>query len=262
MRVDRQSAMTQSSFTVDCTSQKCNSTLSALLAFAVHRFLPIFTLLGIPDASRVEDTRPSALAKDFKFHFQLAFARGNLPSSPLHFLFFFYSLSLFLPFYCFIRIRIKSWQRQSWESALEALNQKVSFPLAGIVAAAAAVAAVACDLPVGLTETYFRFPGLPVRTASKRRTIAPRAPRDVGAPPQTSLPRTRSSARLARQAPDQENEDVKNVNTEVQKKRRSKHKIIEEPTVQNVQTIKGTSACPILVDLKLRISKFCSRRVT
>lgn len=80
--------------------------------------------------------------------------------------------------------------------------------------------------------------GLPVRTASKRRTIAPRAPRDVGAPPQTSLPRTRSSARLARQAPDQENEEAKNVNTEVQKKRRSKHTIIEEPTVQNVLKVK------------------------
>ncbi|KAJ5449908.1 uncharacterized protein N7458_006357 [Penicillium daleae] len=49
--------------------------------------------------------------------------------------------------------------------------------------------------------------GLPVRTASKRRTVAPRARREDAAVP-NSIPRTRSRAKIAEPLTDQENGDV------------------------------------------------------
>ncbi|OQD76533.1 hypothetical protein PENDEC_c004G06066 [Penicillium decumbens] len=64
--------------------------------------------------------------------------------------------------------------------------------------------------------------GLPVRTASKRRTIAPRAPRQDA--PVIPLRRTRSTAKRLGQEPDQENDDVKK-NLD---KAPSKHTIREE----------------------------------
>ncbi|KAJ5975390.1 hypothetical protein N7481_009097 [Penicillium waksmanii] len=100
--------------------------------------------------------------------------------------------------------------------------------------------------------------GLPVRTASKRRTIAPRAPRDVAALPPKSLPRTRSSARLAYQAPapEQENEDVKQpiekprVKAKAKAKPSSKHTLPEEPTIPTVQ-----GASPTKIKSHFRTSK-------
>ncbi|KAJ5743915.1 hypothetical protein N7533_008785 [Penicillium manginii] len=101
--------------------------------------------------------------------------------------------------------------------------------------------------------------GLPVRTASKRRTVAPRAPRDVAALPPKSLPRTRSSARLAHQAspaPDQENEDVKQlaekpqVKSKAKAKPSSKHTLREEPTIPTVQ-----GASPTKIKSHFRTSK-------
>ncbi|KAJ5204216.1 uncharacterized protein N7498_005095 [Penicillium cinerascens] len=64
--------------------------------------------------------------------------------------------------------------------------------------------------------------GLPVRTASKRRTIAPRAPRQDA--PAIPLRRTRSTVKRLGHPPDQENEDVKK-NLD---KAPSKHTIREE----------------------------------
>jgi len=61
-----------------------------------------------------------------------------------------------------------------------------------------------------------------VRTASKRRTIAPRAPRQDA--PVIPLRRTRSTAKRLGQGPDQENDDVKK-NLD---KAPSKHTIREE----------------------------------
>lgn len=71
-----------------------------------------------------------------------------------------------------------------------------------------------------LTDIY--FPALPLRTASKRRTIAPRAPRQDA--PAIPLRRTRSRAKRLGQLPDQENDDVKK-NLD---KAPSKHTIREE----------------------------------
>ncbi|KAF3398451.1 Cell division control protein 18 [Penicillium rolfsii] len=64
---------------------------------------------------------------------------------------------------------------------------------------------------------------LPVRTASKRRTVAPRARREEAAVPK-SLPRTRSRAKIAEPLPDQENGDV----IKASEKALSKHTIREE----------------------------------
>ncbi|KAF7718334.1 Uncharacterized protein PECH_001074 [Penicillium ucsense] len=65
--------------------------------------------------------------------------------------------------------------------------------------------------------------GLPVRTASRRRTAAPRA-RIEDAPATKTIPRTRSRAKLATNASDQENGDLVNVS----EKTLSKHTIREE----------------------------------
>ncbi|OOQ90812.1 putative cell division control protein Cdc6 [Penicillium brasilianum] len=64
---------------------------------------------------------------------------------------------------------------------------------------------------------------LPVRTASKRRTVAPRARREDAAVPK-SIPRTRSRAKLAEPLADQENGDI----TKTADKALSKHTIHEE----------------------------------
>jgi cell division control protein 6 len=66
-------------------------------------------------------------------------------------------------------------------------------------------------------------PALPVRTASKRRTVAPRARREEAAVPK-SIPRTRSRAKIVEPVPDQENGDV----TKTSDKALSKHTIREE----------------------------------
>lgn len=67
------------------------------------------------------------------------------------------------------------------------------------------------------------FAALPVRTASKRRTIAPRVHREVAAP--ASPRRTRSTAKVAGQPPDQENGEV---NGKVSDKAPSKHTLRDE----------------------------------
>lgn len=64
---------------------------------------------------------------------------------------------------------------------------------------------------------------LPVRTASKRRTVAPRTRREDVAVPK-SIPRTRSRAKIAEPAPDQENGDI----SKTSDKALSKHTIREE----------------------------------
>ncbi|KAJ6120391.1 hypothetical protein N7523_004671 [Penicillium sp. IBT 18751x] len=64
--------------------------------------------------------------------------------------------------------------------------------------------------------------GLPVRTASKRRTVQPRAPRQDA--PAVPLRRTRSTAKRLGHIPDQENEDVSKTVDQVP----SKHTIHEE----------------------------------
>ncbi|KAJ5577906.1 uncharacterized protein N7459_006870 [Penicillium hispanicum] len=64
---------------------------------------------------------------------------------------------------------------------------------------------------------------LPVRTASKRRTIAPRVHREVAVP--ASPRRTRSTAKAAGQPPDQENGEV---NGKVSDKAPSKHTLRDE----------------------------------
>ncbi|KAJ5082130.1 hypothetical protein N7532_011173 [Penicillium argentinense] len=77
---------------------------------------------------------------------------------------------------------------------------------------------------------------LPVRTTSKRRTIAPRAPREFAAPASTTLRRTRSSARLANQPPpDQENNETQEkTHAKTQEKAPSKHTkpVPDEPTIE------------------------------
>lgn len=62
-----------------------------------------------------------------------------------------------------------------------------------------------------------------MRTASRRRTIAPRAPREDAAP--VSVRRTRSTAKRLDQLPDQENGDVNNKGAD---KAPSKHTLREE----------------------------------
>lgn len=76
-----------------------------------------------------------------------------------------------------------------------------------------------CPFYFSFPLTDFPFPALPVRTASKRRTVAPRAHRETA-----PLRRTRSSAKLADQPLDQENGDI-NKTTE---KAPSKHTIRED----------------------------------
>lgn len=63
---------------------------------------------------------------------------------------------------------------------------------------------------------------LPVRTASKRRTLAPRAPREDAAP--VSIRRTRSNAKRSDQLPDKENGDVNKISD----KAPSKHTLRED----------------------------------
>lgn len=72
------------------------------------------------------------------------------------------------------------------------------------------------------SPTNIYFPDLPVRTASKRRTIAPRAPRQDA--PDIPLRRTRSTAKRLGQLPGQENDEVK----KTVDKAPSKHTIREE----------------------------------
>lgn len=71
-----------------------------------------------------------------------------------------------------------------------------------------------------------------MRTASKRRTIAPRAPREDRAPHEDRAPvpirRTRSTAKRLGQLPDQENGNVSNKNDKNADKAPSKHTLREE----------------------------------
>lgn len=98
-----------------------------------------------------------------------------------------------------------------------------------------------------ITDIY--FPGLPVRTASKRRTVAPRASRQDA--PAIPLRRTRSTAKRLGQPPDQENEDVKK-NLD---KAPSKHTIREEQGGSPTR-INSHFRTSKLVEGKLRESEF------
>jgi cell division control protein 6 len=93
---------------------------------------------------------------------------------------------------------------------------------------------------------------LPVRTASKRRTVAPRVRREEAAVPK-SLPRTRSRAKIAEPLPDQENGDVKKTSD----KALSKHTIREEQggSPSKINSHFRTSK---LVEGKLRESEVCA----
>jgi cell division control protein 6 len=96
-------------------------------------------------------------------------------------------------------------------------------------------------------------PGLPVRTASKRRTVAPPARREDAAVP-NSIPRTRSRAKIAEPLTDQENGDV----IKPSDKTLSKHTSREEQggSPSKINSHFRTSK---LVEGKLREREVCAR---